>query len=54
VQSELGWAPEVSFEKGLADTVDWTLTHRGWTGRVISGEYRDFYERNHGHRDAWA
>ena len=28
--SSLGWAPEVSFDEGLAETVDWYRDHREW------------------------
>jgi dTDP-glucose 4,6-dehydratase len=30
VRSELGWAPEVAFEAGIAATVDWYLAEREW------------------------
>jgi dTDP-glucose 4,6-dehydratase len=40
LQSELGWQPSVSFEQGLADTVDWYLDNAGWVQRVLDGSYR--------------
>jgi dTDP-glucose 4,6-dehydratase len=30
IRSELGYDPRVSFDRGLADTVDWYRTHRSW------------------------
>ncbi len=30
IASELGYAPHVSFEQGLADTVAWYASHRSW------------------------
>ena len=39
-ESELGWRPTVTFEKGLADTVAWYQTHAAWIERVRSGAYR--------------
>jgi dTDP-glucose 4,6-dehydratase len=30
VRKELGWHPEISFEKGITATVDWYTKHRGW------------------------
>jgi len=45
---ELGWAPKVSFEKGLRETVDWYLGHGEWVARVRSGEYRKYYEKHYG------
>ncbi len=40
IQSELGWQPTVSFEEGMAATVDWYLAHGDWVGRVLDGSYR--------------
>ena len=40
IQSELGWQPTVSFEQGMAATVDWYLAHGDWVGRVLDGSYR--------------
>jgi len=30
ISSELGWAPTIGFEEGLADTVRWYADHRDW------------------------
>ncbi|KAA2284857.1 dTDP-glucose 4,6-dehydratase [Arenimonas fontis] len=40
LKRELGWAPTVSFEQGLAATVDWYLDHADWVARVLDGSYR--------------
>ena len=40
LKSELGWAPSVSFEQGIARTVDWYLDHQDWVARVLDGRYR--------------
>jgi dTDP-glucose 4,6-dehydratase len=50
IRTELGWAPTVGFEQGLAATVRWYLENRDWTARVVSGEYRTFYEKNYAYR----
>jgi dTDP-glucose 4,6-dehydratase len=34
---ELGWAPEVGFETGLADTVAWYGDNRVWVERMLAG-----------------
>jgi len=47
---ELGWAPRHRFEEALAATVAWYREHRPWWERVISGEYRQYYERQYGGR----
>ena len=40
LKSELGWAPSVRFEEGIARTVDWYLEHQPWVARVLDGSYR--------------
>lgn len=40
LQRELGWAPQETFESGIARTVDWYLDHQSWCGRVLDGSYR--------------
>jgi dTDP-glucose 4,6-dehydratase len=47
---ELGWAPRKAFEDALAETVRWYVEHRPWWERVMSGEYRTYYERQYGTR----
>ena len=45
IRTELGWQPETRFVDGLVSTIDWYLTHRAWWEEIVSGEYRDYYER---------
>ncbi len=40
IHSELGWAPTVTFEQGMARTVDWYLDNQPWVQRVLDGSYR--------------
>ena len=40
LQSELGWAPTVTFEEGMARTVAWYLDNQPWVRRVLDGSYR--------------
>lgn len=40
LQGELGWHPAHSFDQGMADTVDWYLSHGDWVDRVLDGSYR--------------
>jgi len=40
LKRELDWAPTLSFEKGIADTVDWYLDNAAWTRQVLDGSYR--------------
>jgi dTDP-glucose 4,6-dehydratase len=39
LRDELGWAPAISFESGLAKTVDWYLTQRAWCAEITSAKY---------------
>lgn len=40
LKGELGWAPTVTFEQGIALTVDWYLQNQPWVKRVLDGSYR--------------
>ena len=41
IMSELGWAPQETFETGLERTVRWYLDNSEWITRVRSGDYRE-------------
>ncbi|REJ92574.1 MAG: dTDP-glucose 4,6-dehydratase [Planctomycetota bacterium] len=49
-ERELNWTPQVDFETGLKETIDWYLSHEEWAQRIQSGEYRQWYERQYGER----
>ena len=49
-EAELGWKPAVSFDAGLAATVEWYLQNGEWVERVRSGAYREYYEQQYGER----
>jgi dTDP-glucose 4,6-dehydratase len=40
LRDELGWEPEYTFERGIAETVDWYLVNQDWVNRVLDGSYR--------------
>ncbi|UCE93530.1 MAG: dTDP-glucose 4,6-dehydratase [Flavobacteriaceae bacterium] len=42
---ELGWEPSVTFEEGLALTLDWYLSNDEWLESVTSGSYQDYYKK---------
>jgi dTDP-glucose 4,6-dehydratase len=44
----LGWAPQVRFSDGLAQTVAWYRENAWWWEPIRSGEYRAYYERQYG------
>lgn len=39
IARELGWMPSVTFEEGLAQTIDWYLENRGWWTAIRDGSY---------------
>lgn len=51
---ELGWRPEIPFDRGLRSTVDWYRDNAEWVRRCRSGEYRTYYEHMYGEREATA
>lgn len=44
INKELGWKPSVTFEEGLAQTIDWYLGNEAWLKNVTSGAYQHYYE----------
>ncbi len=47
INKELGWAPSVTFEEGLAITIDWFFDNQEWLKNVTSGEYQKYYEKQY-------
>lgn len=47
INSELGWAPSVTFEEGLSKTIDWYLKNKDWIKRVTSGVYQEYYKKQY-------
>lgn len=50
IQRELGWTPTEDFDSGLRKTVEWYLHNDAWISNVISGEYRQWLEKNYQQR----
>lgn len=50
IKTELGWAPKVTFARGMERTVDWYLNHQSWIASVTDGSYREYYEKMYGTR----
>lgn len=46
-ERELKWQPQVTFEQGLRDTIDWYRQHASWVANVKSGEYLEYYARQY-------
>lgn len=50
IHNELGWLPETKFEDGIKKTIRWYLDNRDWWEEIVSGEYRNYYEKMYGNR----
>lgn len=50
IHRELGWLPETKFEDGIKKTIEWYLSNREWWETIISGEYKEYYEKMYGNR----
>ena len=50
IERELGWTPLETFESGMRKTVKWYLDNPDWVAHVVSGEYRQWMDRNYGDR----
>jgi dTDP-glucose 4,6-dehydratase len=47
IQQELGWRPQIDFERGIGDTIRWYGENRAWWEHILDGAYRDYYERQY-------
>lgn len=47
-ERELGWAPHVPFDRGLAETIDWYKANAAWVAAIKSGAYREYYAKQYG------
>jgi dTDP-glucose 4,6-dehydratase len=49
----LGWAPQVDFEEGLRQTVEWYRTHEAWWRplKEQSPAFREHYQRHYGTKE---
>ena len=43
ITNEIGWTPEYTFEKGMAETINWYLNNLDWVKKITSGEYAKYY-----------
>lgn len=50
IYNELGWLPETKFADGIVKTINWYLNNKEWWETIISGEYRNYYEKMYSNR----
>jgi dTDP-glucose 4,6-dehydratase len=48
IESHLGWRPSESFETGIRKTVEWYLENTEWVNNVLSGDYRQWLDKQYG------
>ncbi len=46
----LGFRPAHEFEDAIQETVGWYVKNKGWWERIMSGEFRSYYENLYGER----
>ena len=51
IKKVIGWEPKITFEQGLRETVRWYLTNNDWVEKIISGEYKKYYEKMYASRE---
>jgi dTDP-glucose 4,6-dehydratase len=44
IKKNLDWNPTVTFEEGLAKTIDWYFDNKEWLNNVTSGDYQNYYK----------
>ena len=50
IMTELNWKPSVSFEQGIAKTIDWYLNNKKWLNNVVSGDYQKYNDSMYSNR----
>ena len=50
IHDELGWLPETKFTDGIKKTIQWYLDNQDWWEEIISGEYKNYYEKMYANR----
>ena len=48
ITRELGWRPQIQFERGIGETIDWYVANEGWWRRIKTGDYLTYYEKQYG------
>jgi dTDP-glucose 4,6-dehydratase len=50
IKNELGFEPSLTFEQGLAETIDWYLNNNVWLENITSGAYAEYYDLQYQNR----
>ena len=52
IQQAMGWQPSTNFEQGIAQTVNWYLSHPEWITAVCSEQHQQWMDLNYDRRGA--
>ena len=47
-ERELGWAPQVPFDRGVRDTIAWYRANAAWVAGIKTKDYLGYYEKQYG------
>ncbi len=47
IRTELGWKPKTNFDEEIEKTVKWYIQNETWWSEIISGEYRNYYDKQY-------
>lgn len=50
IKKNVGWEPSTDFIEGLRATIKWYLSNTDWIKSVITGEYKEYYNKVYGKR----
>jgi dTDP-glucose 4,6-dehydratase len=45
IYKELGWKPKHNFKTAIKRTIEWYIGNRTWWESIVSGEYRNYYDK---------
>lgn len=45
ITAQLGWKPQITFEQGIKESIEWYLNNPQWIENIISGGYTKYYEK---------
>jgi dTDP-glucose 4,6-dehydratase len=47
-ERELGWSPQMTFDRGLRETIDWYAANAAWVTAIKNKDYLSYYEKQYG------
>lgn len=48
IEKALGWKPQIAFEDGIAETIEWYRSNETWWRRIKTGEYVNYNDKQYG------